>query len=118
MLKNTLVFGHLALHGAVQNSSSTTYQGTLKYNHFSCFKVILVLITDNLNVKRVFSGHFHSHHDLGNVTYIGAPLQFNFGDSDCIRGIAVYNTDIDQFEFIPNHLANQFVKVRSYIRTF
>lgn len=63
-------------------------------------------------LKRTFSGHFHTHHSHPyNITYVGAPLQFNFGDAGCQRGICIYDTDTDTVEYIVNPHHKQFVKV-------
>jgi DNA repair exonuclease SbcCD nuclease subunit len=55
-LRDCVVFGHLAVNGAIQNSSSSfRYQGALPSHVFR-------------SVRRTFSGHFHVHQTLPNST--------------------------------------------------
>lgn len=81
-----IVFGHLEFNGAKKNLNSIC---KTKY--------------EIPNFKRIFSGHFHHFHHLAdNMTYIGSPLQFNFGDSGDEKGITIYNPENDKIEFIKN----------------
>lgn len=42
----------------------------------------------------VFSGHYHRHQTIGNVTYIGSPYTITFGEaSDPDKGFLVINSD-------------------------
>lgn len=62
----------------------------------------------------MFSGHFHKHQTIGdkkNVTYVGSPLQFNFGDVEDERGVVIYHADTDTVEHIQNPHGKLFVKV-------
>eukprot|EP01122_Echinamoeba_exundans_P011161 TRINITY_DN433_c0_g2_i1.p1 TRINITY_DN433_c0_g2~~TRINITY_DN433_c0_g2_i1.p1 ORF type:complete len:963 (+),score=120.21 TRINITY_DN433_c0_g2_i1:558-3446(+) len=99
-LRDYVVFGHLAVNGAIQNSSSSfRYHGALPAQVFR-------------NVRRTFSGHFHVHQTLpNNVTYVGAPLQFNFGDAGADRGAVIYDAGRDTFRFIVNPLCHQYFKL-------
>jgi len=96
-----VAFGHLAINGAIQNASNTKYMGGLATEVFSPF-------------RRTFSGHFHIHHSHPhNITYVGAPLQFNFGDAGQERGVCIYDTTTDKYEYLVNPHHKQFVKIKS-----
>jgi len=57
---------------------------------------------------QVFSGHFHSPSNRGNVRYIGAPYQMSFGD---IGDRGFYILDNDGLEFINYTSAPKFIKI-------
>lgn len=52
--------------------------------------------------KKVFSGHYHTSTDRGNVLYVGTPYTLTFGDSNETRGFWVFDTDAESYEFVPN----------------
>jgi DNA repair exonuclease SbcCD ATPase subunit/DNA repair exonuclease SbcCD nuclease subunit len=89
--KNIIVFGHLSLNGAVQNTKyNTTFAGAIGPDLFQPFKA-------------TYSGHFHVHNKMNNrVTYVGSPLQFNFGDAGDTRGIMILDPDTGEDRFIAN----------------
>jgi hypothetical protein len=67
----TILFMHHHFDGAVHGKHEFTPPGGL-----SPFD-----IPDN--VLMVFTGHYHKHHRVGsNITYVGAPLQHDFGEAD------------------------------------
>lgn len=78
-----ILFGHLAVSGAVQQPSAPvtsryrTHSGVLKGRHLVSFRAS-------------YLGHFHHHQELvdGKVWYVGSPMQHHFGDkADASRGI-------------------------------
>lgn len=99
-LRDYVAFGHLGINGAVQITRyNTRFTGAIGPDSFAPF-------------KRTFSGHFHVHQTMDHrVTYIGSPLQFNFGDSGDSRGIVLYDTERDVFQHVINPLcwAFQFI---------
>ena len=98
-----IVFGHLSLNGAVQNTRyNTKFTGAIGPDVFKGF-------------KRTYTGHFHVHQRMDHrVTYVGSPLQFNFGDAGDERGIMVYDTvaDIDEFIINPHHDAFKVLTIQ------
>lgn len=50
--------------------------------------------------KRVFSGHYHRHQTVGKVTYIGSPMQQNFGEAGETKGVVIYDDKKDKFKFV------------------
>ena len=49
--------------------------------------------------RAVISGHCHKHQQLGNIWYVGSPLQMNFGDEGDDRGFMFYEQGL--FTFMP-----------------
>eukprot|EP01117_Protostelium_nocturnum_P020830 TRINITY_DN961_c0_g1_i2.p1 TRINITY_DN961_c0_g1~~TRINITY_DN961_c0_g1_i2.p1 ORF type:complete len:934 (+),score=172.52 TRINITY_DN961_c0_g1_i2:1736-4537(+) len=96
-LKNLVGFGHLSINGAYQHSKSEKRQvGSLCHTDFD-------------ELKQTFSGHFHVPQKLGDhFRYVGAPLQFNFGDAGEDRGIAIYHVDENKYEWILNPHCHAF----------
>ncbi|KAF8456093.1 hypothetical protein BDZ91DRAFT_745687 [Kalaharituber pfeilii] len=92
MKGRSLLFGHLAVSGAIQQPSVPVtsryrcYSGVLKGRYLSGF-------------RGAYLGHFHHHQELGGdsgdgagggVWYVGAPMQHHFGDkSDERRGVMI-----------------------------
>lgn len=62
--------------------------------------------TDGIDVglfkqfKRVFSGHYHKRHMIGNVQYIGSPLQQDYSEMGQNKGVLIYDTEKDAVEFV------------------
>ncbi len=51
---------------------------------------------------QVWSGHFHTRSEHGNIKYIGTPYQLTHGDADDARGFEVFDTVTKTTEFIEN----------------
>lgn len=51
---------------------------------------------------QVFSGHFHTISESGNVLYIGTPYTITYGDENDPRGSWVFDTVEESWEFIQN----------------
>ena len=47
----------------------------------------------------VFSGHYHLHQQNGNVVFIGAPFQTNFGERDTRHGFVTLDTKTLEWRF-------------------
>ncbi len=52
--------------------------------------------------ENVWSGHFHHKSKKGNIHYLGAPMEFNFLDSDDPRGFHIYDTETGDLTFYEN----------------
>ncbi len=102
--KKHIVFGHLSVDGAILN-------GARDQSNTTCKASGLKVSTFN-QVKRVFLGHFHRHNTYGNVTYVGAPTQFHFGDVDDFdRGYVIYDPKSDTFRLFRNPYAFNFINM-------
>jgi recombinational DNA repair ATPase RecF len=102
-LEDVTFMGHLAVHGAIingfQDQSNIPYRGGD------------ITVRMLRQFKRVFTGHFHRHATYGGtVTYVGSPMQQNFGDvGDDARGMVIYRPREDNFELLKNPHAVYFV---------
>ena len=61
-------------------------------------------------LKRVISGHYHIQSTDGFVTYIGTPLQLNWGDYKTERGFFVMEGS--DYIFIENTTSSKFIKLK------
>jgi len=52
--------------------------------------------------KQVWSGHFHTQSDAGNIRYLGTPYTLTLADADDKRGFWIFDTDTHDLEFIEN----------------
>lgn len=52
--------------------------------------------------KQVWSGHFHTISEGGNVKYIGTPFTLTAGDENDPRGFWIFDTSNESMDFIPN----------------
>ena len=82
MIKNTkskVAMGHLELQGFRVNSQIIMEHG-LEANIFK-------------NFSRVFSGHYHTRSNNGNVFYLGNPYQMFWTDVNDTRGFTIFDTE-------------------------
>lgn len=85
--ENDVLLTHVGVHGAVLNT---------------CFllKDWSIISFYNTIFKRVYTGHFHSKQDVGNVYYPGSPIPFKFDEGDVPHGFYVYDTELNDHKFI------------------
>lgn len=59
--------------------------------------------------KQVILGDVHEPMQVNErIRYVGAPMQFNYGDADGTRGFLVLDADKDTFEFVENTVSPRF----------
>lgn len=51
--------------------------------------------------KKVYSGHYHTRSEDGNIVYIGTPCEMTWNDYDDPRGVHVWDSDTGEMEFYP-----------------
>lgn len=66
---------------------------------------------------QVWSGHFHTRSENGNIKYIGTPYQLTHGDADDPRGFEVFDIDTKKQKFIENPFT-MYSKIYYDCRTF
>lgn len=49
--------------------------------------------------KRVFSGHYHFRHEIGNVQYIGSPMQHSFAEAGQDKGFLIFDDKTNTVSF-------------------
>lgn len=52
--------------------------------------------------KQVWSGHYHSKSQAGNILYLGNPTQDTFESVDELKGFHIFDTETREMEFIEN----------------
>ena len=99
-----VMFGHFEFIGAVHNavSSDTSKHG---FNGNEMTKV----------APLVFSGHYHARREYnfknGKVVCVGSPLQLDWGDFNDTKGIYIYDSISNSYEFIENDINSTYVKI-------
>lgn len=70
--------------------------------------------------KKVFSGHFHTRSNIGNVHYIGNPYEIYWNDLDDTRGFGIFDTESFKIEYIDNpyRMFERIVYEDTDIKTF
>ncbi|XEU97313.1 hypothetical protein FSHL1_002599 [Fusarium sambucinum] len=110
----TVAFAHLAINKAIlqrftpHSQNSITYRGLTGPDYFS-------------SLARTFTGHFHSHQTItqrnkvnlnGSITYLGSPLQLNWGDlNDEQRGVVLFDPETLQHDMLINPYAVGYTAV-------
>ena len=51
---------------------------------------------------KVWTGHFHKQSKVGNIHYLGAPMEFTWSDAGSQRGFHIYDTETDTLTFKQN----------------
>lgn len=72
--------------------------------------------------KQVWSGHFHTISEAGNVKYVGTPFTITAGDENDPRGFWIFDTANESMDFVPNtttwhrkiYYPNTSIKVEDY----
>lgn len=50
----------------------------------------------------VWSGHYHTKSQKGNILYLGTSMQFTWNDYDDQKGFHLFDTETKELEYIPN----------------
>lgn len=91
--------GHCALDGADLNPYARTKSEVLVENDGDMVPVDKSVFK---NWEQVFLGHYHASQSIGNVEYIGSPLQLNFGEAFQKKHVILYHPTADLKEYIVN----------------
>lgn len=83
-----IVFGHFELDG-FEETKGHNHVGGMSPDVFNRFDVVL-------------SGHFHQQSKKGNIQYLGAHSEFQWGDDGERRGFHIFDTSTRTLEFIEN----------------
>ena len=94
------VFGHLELRNFEMTKGHCDTSAKLTKEFFE----------QSLNIKGVYSGHYHLKRDNGVIQYLGTPFQINFADYDEEKGF--YDFDGINLEFFENTSSKKFIKVK------
>lgn len=102
---STVVLGHLALQGAQVSGHSHGSSGRVIHDdnaHLSA--------KDFEGFRQTFLGHYHDPASYGKATYVGSPMQQNFGDAHITeRGYIKYDPRTADWSLVVNPHAVHFV---------
>jgi len=97
--KAKIAIGHLQFANCKWNSNSPVLTEGLPVSEAKKFKLLI-------------SGHFHVHQQVGNVLYVGSPLQMNFGDAGDPRGFLEVNIRSGKWKHILNDYSPRYYKIK------
>lgn len=100
--KNKLLVGHLAVHGADLHGLFSNLADVILEHDGDMVKVGPELFA---HWEQVFLGHYHGEQRLGNVEYIGSPLQLNFSEAFQEKHIIVYDVASGKKDYIVNNFS-------------
>ena len=95
-LESTYLFGHLGVSEA-QFSSGISLQCSISLKDLKRF-------------KHVFLGHYHKPQTVGNITYIGSPIQTDKGQAGEIKRFIILNLETGETKSIPLMGARRYHK--------
>ncbi len=106
---STIVLGHLGLKGARLSGHSHGSHGSVMHDENAHLAP-----GDFDHFNHTFLGHYHDPKTYGKATYVGSPMQHNFGDAHITdRGYVLYNPRTAKWDLHTNPHAVQFVDISS-----
>ena len=91
------IFGHLEISGFEMHKGQVMHEGISS----DTFK----------NYSKVFSGHFHTRSNRGNIYYVGTPYEMTWIDHDDPKGFHILDLKTGELEFIKNN-DSPFIKIQ------
>ena len=99
-----ILFGHCSVSGAVVN----TLYGT-KYVDTLVEEIEEIDPAAFKKYGQVLLGHFHARQTLGNISYVGSPLQLSFGEAMDDKGFTIIDTHTLKMEFVENKKSPKYL---------
>ena len=99
-IETPIVMGHFEINGCPMDNGYEHEGGNIGIDDFSKFEMVL-------------SGHFHKPSKRGNIHYIGAVMQFNFGDASQPRGYYLFDEGTLEMKFIEFHDYPKYIILRT-----
>jgi DNA repair exonuclease SbcCD nuclease subunit len=93
---------HIGVNNAIRNECFLLKQWSLV--HF-----------EETKFKKVFTGHFHCHQEIGKTIYPGSPIAFRFDEGLVDHGFIVLDTNTLEHSFIKNDVFKSENKPPDYI---
>ena len=94
--KSDLCIGHFEIAGFAMYRGMESYEG-LSMDMFEKY-------------EHVFSGHYHTRSQKGNITYVGTPYEMTWQDYNDPKGYHIFDTDTRKAQFVQN-LDTIFVRI-------
>lgn len=97
-----LLFGHMAVDGAVLNKVFGTKSDVIvEYDND------MVRVSPRIFAawKKVYLGHYHSSQEIDHVEYVGSPMQLNFGEAFEQKHIILLDLETLEHSYIRNNFS-------------
>ena len=101
--------GHLALHGAQLNTFYRTHADVSVEYDGDMVKVDSDKFTP---WERVFLGHYHGAQRIGNIEYVGSPLQINFAEAFQKKHLVILDTETLTTQYVTNTFSPRHLIIR------
>lgn len=98
-LNSEILIGHLAIDGA--KLTGNNYADVIIEHESEMTRVRSDLFA---KWKKVFLGHYHEAQKIGNIEYIGSPLELTWGEADSEKHII----EFDSIDFSIKYIVNDF----------
>lgn len=100
--KSYMKVAHEIMKKAIPGDKLLTHIGVRGATLNTCFllKDWSYVTFDNSPFERIYTGHFHSKQQVGNVYYPGSPIPFKFDEGDVSHGFIVYDTETNDHKFV------------------
>lgn len=89
--KYKILAGHLELAGFPIHKGINSESGSIEVSSLSQY-------------DKVYSGHYHSPSDKGNISYIGIPYQLTWSDHGDEKKVVCLDTETMEYEIVPTQL--------------
>ena len=83
-----ICLGHFEVQGFIMHPGAISHDG--------------LLLSDFEKWNKVYSGHYHTQSEKGNIQYTGTPYQMNWSDASTKHGFWVFDTTDSSIEFVEN----------------
>lgn len=88
---DTIICGHFEFTGFMMHAGGDAIENGMDPKLFSRFPAL-------------YSGHFHTPSEKGNVKYLGSPFELTWNDYNDSRGFYIFDTEKCELEFVKNPL--------------
>lgn len=106
----SVLFGHVAIDGAILNSLHNTHSEVCIEHDGEMTKVSTEIFHQ---WDRVFLGHYHAAQQLTDkIEYVGSPLELSFGEAFQEKHIIIYDLDTDEKEYVVNDFSPKHLIIR------
>lgn len=105
---NKYLIGHLAIDGAKLNSY---HYADVVVEHDG--EMVTVNSSKFCKWNKVFLGHYHAPQVIGNIEYVGSPLQLSWGEKDQDKHVVILNLDNGDQEYIKNNFSPKHLEIKN-----
>lgn len=103
------IFGHFSFNGYKLNNK------VINMNEEDAHDIDVTKRFPNL--KKIFSGHFHTPSEQGLVKYVGVPYHLTWSEANSTLGFHILDTDTHELIFIENpHKAFEYIRINEHTK--